>query len=199
MNHKKAFGIGLGIGAFLMSIVITAQVARAQRDPQNVGPQRYGDFNVTGSQSVGNASLGSGKLKVEQSDETLSGGFQIFRPSAAGTSARIWIDSSDVLHITRGSTDVVSISASGAITVIGTSGGNMPNSCQKRISSPSTSTSGSATVCNSGEYIFGGGCFISSGSANITGTIPDGGGPRIWFCSFSASVTWTAQAMCCAY
>lgn len=194
MTHKKAFGIGTCLGSFIMALVITASVATAQRDPQNVGPQRYGDFNVTGSQSVGNASLGSGKFKIEQSSETNAGGFQILRPSAAGTSGRLWIDSSDVLHVTRGTTDAVSISSAGALTAE-VSGGNVAHACTRSSDLAVTATDFSYS-CPTG-VLTGGGCTSSSTSVALVMSGPTSN--TAWRCVYASAVNITAHAFCCVY
>lgn len=186
------------LGFALAIAVIYGREAGAQGDPHNVGPRRYGDFNVTGGVSLGNPALGSGKLRVEQSGTTLADGITFYRPSAAGTSGRLWIDGSDAMHITRGTTDALSVSSGGDVTIEDTNGGgNVPHACQKKISAVQNSAGATVAVCDANEIFGGGGCFISSGSANLVSTLPST--LTTWTCAFSASVTWTAQAICCVY
>lgn len=194
MNHKNAFGFGAAIGSIIVSFLIVAQIGNAQRDPQNVGPQRYGDFNVTGSQAIGNQSLGSGRLKVEQSGETSADGFQIFRPSAAGTSARFWIDSSDAFHVTRGTSEAISVSAAGATTVE-QSGGNVCHD-RTRTSDLSVSDTDHSFACASG-VLSGGGCTSSSTSVALVMSGPTS--DTTWRCVYASAVNITVHVLCCVY
>lgn len=197
--NLKGFLFGALVGVLSLTAYI-ANDAMGQRDPNNVGPVRYGDFNVTGATKLGKSSISSSaKLNVEQANET--SGIQLLRPGGANYDAKFFVDSSDRLVIMRGPTvQAVRVDNAGDVTIVDNDGGgNVPHGCQVRTAVCGATSSCTVECSGTGERWFGGGC-VAGNSDTLEASYPSGvNNAQFWNCEWSGSTSSTAYAQCCVY